>query len=367
MRILHVFKTYKPDNFAGVERVIWQLATDGVAYGLESEVFCLSPNPHPQTVAVDGHLVHRAKQDLYLASTGLSITGFSTFHRLALNADVVHYHFPWPWMDVAHLLTRPAKPSVVTYHSDVVRQKNLDRLYAPLRDAFLGSVDAIVATSPNYANSSPVLQRFAQKTTSIPIGLASPTAPLRHDLERWQSTVGDGFFFFLGALRYYKGLTFLVEAARITGLPVVVAGDGELRDFVERANLPNVCLLGSVDENDKRALLALCRAFVFPSHLRSEAFGVALLEAAFAGRPMISCEIGTGTSFVNLDRETGIVVPPANADELARAMQRLAGDETLCDRYGAAARERATKLFSSDSMIKSYSAMYSSLTARPGR
>lgn len=366
MRILHVFKTYKPDNFAGVERVIWQLATDGQAHGLESEVFCLSRRPDPPTVAVDGHLVHRAREDLYVASTGLSLSGFGEFRRHASNADVIHYHFPWPWMDVAHLVMRPSKPTVVTYHSDVVRQKNLDRLYAPVRDMFLGSVDAIVATSPNYAKSSPVLQKFADKTTSVPIGLAAAEAPLQANMDRWQASVGTGFFFFLGALRYYKGLTFLVEAARQTGLPVVIAGSGELSDFVAQQGLANVRGLGNVKEDDKRALLALCKAFVFPSHLRSEAFGVALLEAAFAGKPMISCEIGTGTSFVNLDQETGIVVPPGDVSALARAMQRLAGDEVLCDRYGATARQRAEKFFSSEVMVKSYRDIYTSLvgTAR---
>lgn len=361
MRILHVFKTYKPDNFAGIERVIWQLAVDGLAYGLHSEIFCLSPNPHPQTVSVDGHLVHRARQDLYLASTGLSLSGFGEFRRLARDADIIHYHFPWPWMDIAHLLVRPSKPSVVTYHSDIVRQKSLVRLYAPLQEAFLRSVDTIVATSPNYAKSSPVLQRFARKTISIPIGLASLEAPLQAVLDRWRSIVGEGFFLFLGALRYYKGLTFLVEAAKLTGLPVVIAGEGELFEFIKQQNLPNIHLLGSVDEHDKRALLSLCKAFVFPSHLRSEAFGVALLEAAFAGKPMISCEIGTGTSYVNLDGTTGIVVPPGDTAKLAQAMRDLAENQKLCDRYGVAARSRAEGLFSNRSMIKSYRELYNSL------
>src|SRR5690606_19545518 len=116
-------------------------------------------------------------------------------------------------------------------------------------------------------------------------------------IEAWRERLGGEFFLFVGALRYYKGLKFLVEAARQTGLPVVLAGQGQLEPGLE---LPaNVTLLGAVSEADKAALLALCRAFVFPSHLRSEAFGVALLEAAFAGVAMISCEIGTGTSYVN--------------------------------------------------------------------
>ena len=110
-------------------------------------------------------------------------------------------------------------------------------------------------------------------------------------------------------------------------------------------------------------LLALCRAFVFPSHLRSEAFGVALLEAARAGRPMISCEIGSGTSYVNRDGETGIVVAPRDAPALARAMAQLVGDEALAKAMGAAARERYETLFGADAMADAYLDLYRELLA----
>ena len=131
-----------------------------------SSASVLAPARRP--IHLGHHWVHQARQDLYLASTGLSLSAFSSFARLAASADLIHYHFPWPMMDLLHLATQAGKPSVVTYHSDVVRQEVLGALYRPLMWRFLSSVDRIVATSPNYLASSEVLQKFRHKTEVIP-------------------------------------------------------------------------------------------------------------------------------------------------------------------------------------------------------
>ncbi|WP_151030200.1 glycosyltransferase, partial [Citrobacter cronae] len=163
-------------------------------------------------------------------------------------ADLVHYHFPWPFMDVVHFASRLRKPTVVTYHSDIVKQKYLLKLYAPLMHRFLGSVDAIVATSPNYVRSSPVLSRYAPKV--IPLGIDPATYPTVPSsvCARWQSRFPERFFLFVGALRYYKGLDYLIEACREVPYPVVILGRGpmecELKARVARLGLLNVHFVG---------------------------------------------------------------------------------------------------------------------------
>jgi len=137
-----------------------------------------------------------------------------------------------------------------------------------------------------------------------------------------------------------------------------------MHDDIVAAGLPNVTMVGPVGDQDKAALLQLCTAFVFPSHLRSEAFGVALLEAAFAGKAMISCELGTGTSYVNVDGETGIVVPPENAEALTAAMKRLWSDEAKCLHLGRAAAERANMLFTAQAMTQRYIELYKKLSGQ---
>jgi rhamnosyl/mannosyltransferase len=367
MKILHVFKTYLPDSFTGIERVIWEIAETTRGFGVETEVLSVSRNADPAEVPVAHHLSVRARQDLYVASTGLSLALFREFRRRAATADIVHYHFPWPMMDLLEVLTPPHRPTIVTYHSDIVRQKTLLRLYRPLMHRFLGSVDRIVATSPNYVQSSDVLKRYSTKLSVIPIGLSAqpPVDPRR--LARYREQVGEGFFLFVGALRYYKGLPVLVEAAKATGLPVVIAGKGEDEALIRAANLPNVTYLGPVSDEDKWALLQLCGTFVFPSHLRSEAFGVALLEAARAGRAMISCEMGTGTSYVNLDGDTGLVIAPNDAGALAEAMQRLAADTGMRTAMAGRARQRYEQHFTAAAMGEAYMALYRQLVAEVPR
>jgi rhamnosyl/mannosyltransferase len=306
---------------------------------------------------VGQHLSHQSRQDAYIASTGLSLSVARDFRRLAAKADIIHYHFPWPMMDLVHLLVRPKKPSVVTYHSDVVKQQGLLRLYQPLMHRFLRSVDALVATSPNYAASSPVLARYRDKLSIIPIGIGPLVNVNANSLLTNSPQMRSGFFLFLGAMRYYKGLPFLLEAARQTGLPIVLAGSGNPGEIPA-----SVTVLGEVSEAEKQALLEACTAFVFPSHLRSEAFGVALLEAARAGKPMVSCEIGTGTSYVNENGVTGLTIPPADPAALAAAMQSLWSDSPRREQMGAAARARYEKLFTAKQMGDSYAALYQRLT-----
>src|SRR3546814_1288639 len=121
----------------------------------------------------DLHVCHRSRLDFEFASTGFSVSVFRDFAQLIKTVDIVHYHFPWPMMDLAHFANRVKKPTILTYHSDVVKQKQLLKLYQPLQRRFLASVDRIVAESPNYAASSPVLARFDHKVSIIPIGQAA--------------------------------------------------------------------------------------------------------------------------------------------------------------------------------------------------
>ncbi|MCC0035286.1 MAG: glycosyltransferase [Hoeflea sp.] len=373
MRVLHFYKTYWPDTFGGVERTIHALTKGSCTHGIHSDVLALSNNPAPTPFMLDGHTVHQVRCDLELASTGFSRAAFSRFAALSKDADVIHYHFPWPFMDLVELLSRHRKPVVVTYHSDIVKQKLLSIVYRPLMHNFLGRANCIVATSPNYLSTSPILQRYRAKTKIIPLGLDEADYP-SVDPEKiafWQDRFPGGFFLFIGVLRYYKGIHILFEAAKQTGLPVVVIGGGNMEDQLKaRARTENVAqfhMTGPLSDEDKIALLRLSRALIMPSHLRSEAFGLSLVEAAMFAKPMISCEIGTGTSFVNKDGETGLVIPPNDVESLSNAMRRLWGDRQKADRFGEAARIRYLSHFTAERMVSSYATLYRSLVAKANR
>lgn len=367
MRVLHFYKTSFPDSTGGIEQVINQIGIGAVRQGFRTDVLSLTREMVPRTVEVNGYHVHRARLDLEIASTGFSTSAFLRFSQLAKKADVIHYHFPWPFMDVVHFATRIKKPTIVTYHSDITRQKSLLRLYRPLQNRFLGDVDCIVATSPNYLATSPVLARYREKVRVIPIGLGKSTYP-RPDpekLTKWRSLLGPRFFLFVGVLRYYKGLHILLEAAKGTNFPIVIVGAGptedELKAQAKILALNNVHFFGHLPELDKVALLELSSAVVFPSHLRSEAFGISLLEGAMYGKPMISSEIGTGTTYINIKGETGLVVPPSDPAALRQAMQYLWDNEDEARALGQRAEQRYWKHFTAEKMVDGYANLYRQL------
>ena len=370
MRVLHFYKTYYPDTVGGIEQVIRQMCVGTGRLGVSNTVLSLSREKDLRPIEFEGHTVHRVPLDFELASNACSVAALGALARLAREADVVHYHFPWPFMDLAHFVSRVRKPTVVTYHSDIVRQKSLLRLYQPLKHRFLRNVDAIVASSPNYLASSPVLARYRDKTSVIPFGLDQNSYPQPDParLAYWRERIGPKFFLFVGVLRYYKGLHVLLDAVAGLDYPVVIVGAGPeeaaLKAQAARLGLKQVQFVGAVDEHDKVALLTLAYAMAFPSHLRSEAFGVSLLEGAMFGKPMISCEIGTGTSYINIGGETGLVIPPADTQALRTAMRTLWDKPELARAMGARAGQRFEQVFTSAQMAASYTALYRDVLAR---
>ncbi|MNN22926.1 Alpha-D-kanosaminyltransferase [compost metagenome] len=270
-------------------------------------------------------------------------------------------------MDLVHFASDLKKPSVVTYHSDIIRQKHLLRLYRPLMNRFLHSADRIVAASPNYLHTSDVLQQFQHKTQVIPYGLnkAGYPQPDSDRMAHWRQKLGDKFFLFVGVMRYYKGLHILLDALKDLDYPTVIVGAGpleaELHAQAAALGLRNVHFLGRLGDEDKVALLQLSYAIVFPSHLRSEAFGISLLEGAMYGKPMISSEIGTGTSYINIHDETGLVVPPSNPSAFREAMRTLWENPVLAAQMGEKAQARYQNLFTADEMGRKWSVLYEEL------
>lgn len=371
MKVLHVYRTYFPDTQGGAEEVVRQICRNTKYQGIESRVFYPSTNPNPAVIQSDEGQLIRVKKNFEIASCGFCLGGLGEFRRQVDWADIVHYHFPWPFADFMHLATKVRRPSIVTYHSDIVRQRLLGSVYSPLMNRFLSSMDRIVATSQNYADSSDILGDYPDKVSVIPIGIDESSYPdtTVKDLEQVEQTYGRDFFLFVGVWRYYKGLQFLLEALQGRPYKAVIVGTGpeeqHLKSLVNKLGLTNVIFPGYADDLTKVALLKLCRAFVLPSHLRSEAFGVTLLESAMAGKPMISTEIGTGTSHINRHRETGLVVSPGDPQALRDAMDLLYNEPEESARLGSNARERFENHFTGQRMAQSYKAVYQDLLGGP--
>ena len=370
IRTLHVYKTAFPSSKGGVEVFMDTLCNTTSVLGVENTIFSLADKPSCKPISLPKYNVVQAKQNLFIASTGFSFSAFSRFSELATEADIIHYHFPNPFADLLHFVCRIKKPTIVTYHSDIIKQKYLLKLYRLLMSKFLRSIDRIVSTSPNYFATSDVLQKFSQKVTVTPIGLNKDDYPPINDkrLGYWRERLSQPFFLFIGVLRYYKGLHFALDAISGTSIQLAIAGtDGiehELRTHAKQNKLDNVHFLGFVNDEDKVALLNLCHGFILPSHMRSEAFGISLLEAAAYGKPLISCEIGTGTSFVNIDKETGLVVEPSSPKALRQAMQYLLENLDKAAEFGRNSQKRYETYFTAEKQAQTYHQLYQELLGR---
>ena len=364
MRVLHVLKTFFPDTYGGIEQVVHTLASHTQSLDVENRVLVLTPGEPRRGIEPAGYEVIRYKRDLYVASTGFSISLLANFKKEAEWADVMHMHFPWPYADLCYLLRGINKPSLISYHSDVVNQVQLNKLYAPLRDRYLAKMSRIYAASPGIMESSPVLQKFKDKTRLITYGIEHFAQIPAEDLavHAWQEKFGSRFFLFLGALRYYKGLHVLIDALKGRDYPTVIVGRGDqeeaLKQQAKELGLTNLHFVPEVNNEEKRTLMRSAYGFVFPSHMPSEAFGIVLAEAAQQGLPMISCEIGTGTSYVNLDGETGLVVPPSDSVAFGQALDAFWNQPEQVEVWGRGAMQRYEENFKAETMARRYMGAY---------
>lgn len=362
MKILHVYRTYFPDTQGGLEEAIRQICLNTRALGVQSRVLTLSASADPETISLEEAEVYRYKLDFEIASCGFSLAALKAFKQHVEWADIIHYYFPWPFADILHFSMRPNKPVIITYISDIVRQKNLMKLYRPLMHRFLNSADRIVVTSPNHLSNSPILGLYKDKTCVIPLGLNRSSYPsidnqLKSDLK---AKYGQGFFLFIGVFRYYKGLKYLIEAAANQPYKIVIAGKGrpaeiaELKQQVVDLKAQNIYFAGSISDQEKVAMIDLSTAVVLPSIHASEAFGITLLEGAMFAKPVISTELGTGTTYINQHNITGLVVRPKDTQELRQAMSDLYENPDLAKKLGQGALERYQTVFTGSRMGAMY-------------
>ncbi len=371
MKVLQVSKFYPP-VMGGIESVAWELTEGLNRAGIACQVLCSDQESHTvRERAPSGYDVLRVASWGRLLSTSIAPSMPLHLRRLALEHDIVHVHMPDPMAALA-LLAAPARTRVVVHwHSDVIRQRRALKLYEPLQNWLLRRADAVVVTSPPYAESSAVLAPWRHKVSVIPIGISDnrgfacslQAAALRQRFGHRR------IVFALGRMTYYKGFDVLIDAA--AALPddcvVLIGGHGELlehyRSMVASRGLADkVHLLGQVKDHELESHFEACDIFCMSSTVRAEAYGVAMLEAMMMGKPAVATDIaGSGVPWVNRHGETGLNVPAGDAAALGAALRLLAEDEPLRLRMGRAARQRYEDHFTAATMTRHFSDLYAAL------
>lgn len=356
-KVIHVYKTFFPETKGGGEQVIYFLCKDLAKHNIESKVLCLTGDKYKSVTKFDGIEVIRYPYTTNFASCPLSISLLKNFRKEIAWADIIHYHYPWPFGDLLSLLAPKNKKQIVTYHSDIIKQKILKKFYYPLEQYFLSKVDKIIATSPNYVSTSENLKKFQYKTEVVTLGINPKlySKPNAKQCSIIKNKFGDNFILFIGQLRYYKGLHLLITAMKDIKANLVIIGQGteelKLKNLCKQEGIDNVHFLGQLQDEEKVNYLNSCYALALTSHLRSEAFGIALLEGAMFAKPLISCRIGTGTEYININNETGFTVP-TESGHIKDAIVALLKNPDLAKKMGQNAKKRFDKLFTSEAMAK---------------
>ncbi|MDB5081164.1 MAG: glycosyl transferase group 1 [Chloroflexi bacterium] len=383
MKILYIYKDYYP-VLGGIENHIRFLAEAMQARGHEVEVLVTSRDRRTRREVINGVPVLKTARWLDLSSAPLSPRLAWEYWRRVLSKNrpaIVHLHAPYPPGELAWLagsflpgFGRKGPAAVLTYHSDIIKQKRLLTFYAPFLRAVLRRVNVILPTSPGYIKSSPFLQPLEAKCQPVPLGIelerfAGVPEVVPAKLAEIRAKPGP-LLLFTGRLRYYKGLQYLIEAmpAIAPEARLVIVGVGpqeaELKGLTDRLGLAErVVFAGEVSDAELPAYYAATDIFVLPACERSEAFGLVQLEAMAAAKPVVSTELGTGTSYVNQHGETGLVVPPADPAALAGAVNKLLWDAELRQEMGQRGQLRARAEFSLTKMVNRLEEIYIRLSS----
>jgi len=373
VRVTMVNKYYSPPHLGGVETVVRYLS-EGLAERAGAQVtavVCNESRARAEETIAGVHIVRLPRRfALSSAPIALGMPGaLRSAARSTTPPDVIHLHQPYPWGDLAWLQANPDIPTVVSYHSDIVRQKRLLAAYKPFLERVLDRADLIVTSSPNMIANSPFLAPRASKCRVVDYGLhveeiADPPASVLARAEQIRAEhAGRSIVLFVGRLVYYKGADVLVRAMASVDADVVFVGrgplEGELREIAVAAGIiDRVSFVPPLDDADLAAYYHAADVFALPSVARSEAFGLVQIEAHAAGTPAISTDLPTSVPYANLHDVTGPTVPVGDIAALAAGLNRLLTDDELRARLGAAARERALSQFTIAHMVDGFLSAY---------
>ena len=367
MKVLLLYKDYHP-VVGGIENHIRLLARGLRAEGVEARVLVTNTGTSTQHETIDGAPVTKTGRQAHILSTPISLSYLTELRRQSAMVDLVHLHSPYPFAELAQLLLGRAKPMVISYHSDIVRQKRTGKLYAPFQRKILKRAALVAASSPAYIESSPFLREVHKKCRVIHYGIETErfeeTEQIRREALRLRNQYGHlPLLLFIGRLRHYKGVDVLIRAMRLIKARLLVVGTGPMQeawqDLVRaERQADNVVFLGDSSEEETLAARYAADLFVLPSTNRAEALGIVQLEAMACGMPVVCTELGTGTSYVNRDGQTGLVVPPNNPQALAAAINKLIANPAMRTWMGAKGRMRVKAEFSFQRMIDTTISFY---------
>jgi glycosyltransferase involved in cell wall biosynthesis len=379
MRIAIITSTFPPYR-GGMGRVAETDARQQAALG--HDVTVLTPERRAEADAAASGLPYRVKAlPVWLRLPNVSNGVFVPTAAGALGRyDLVVLHYPFYgaaepiW--VARLLGRRGK-LMIYYHMDVLGAGWLRPFIAVhsrhVMPQILRHADLVAVTTEDYArhgNLAPVMaarpRLFRELRLCVDVDRFTPGPRDAGLMARYGLAEGDRVVVILGGLdraHYFKGLDNLLLAMTSPGLAgakLLIIGSGDLRseyeDQAKRLGLGGrVTFTGGVADGDLPAHLRLGSVFAFPSVDKSEAFGLAALEAMACGVPVVASDLA-GVRTIVREGETGRRVPVGSASALGMALSEVLADEPHRRAMGEAARAMTVREYSETARLEAWRA-----------
>jgi len=370
MKILQIGKFYPIRG--GVEKVMYDLMVGISQRNFYCDMLCaVTEQQKPGIIKLNDYarLMCMATW-IKLSATMISPAMIIKLRKIKHEYDIIHIHHPDPMACLALFLSGYKGKVVLHWHSDILKQKMLLRLYRPLQHWLIKRADVIVGTTPVYVQRSPFLKQVQDKITNIPIGINELMAEPDSVARIKEQYSGKKIIFSLGRLVEYKGYEYLIESAKYLNdsYIILIGGCGNLKGKLQQqinelGVSEKVELLGFIpDDKDIAAYFMACDLFCISSIWKTEAFGIVQIEAMSCGKPVVAtCIEGSGVSWVNKAGVSGYNVEPQNAEALAGAIEKIVSDSQHYAELSAGARRRYETMFTQEIMIDKCLKLYHDL------
>lgn len=361
MKILQIGKFYP--IIGGIEKVMYDLTSGMADHDVECDMLCAN-NDTTEKKLIIKELSRKNRIIICptlkkLFSTMLSPRMISELKHRCNSYDIIHIHHPDPMAAVALYFSNYKGKVVLHWHSDIIKQAKLLKLYAPLQSWLVRRANTIVGTTPVYIANSTYLKDVQDKCTFLPIGI-NDLKWSESEVERIRSQYpGKKIIFSLGRLVEYKGYQYLIESAKHLSdeYIILIGGAGPLRDSMQQQidaeNLNDkVKLLGRVSEEDLPNYFHAIDIYCLSSMMKTEAFAIVQVEAMSCCKPVVSTRIpGSGVPWVNAHQESGLTVEICSSKALSDAFKAILEDDNLYQKLAQGARKRYETMFRKEVMI----------------
>ena len=368
MRVLH-FAKYSFLRTGGMERHVEVLTRALAARGVDVTVLSYDSSRTAAPRNEDGVWVEPVPTVAGVSSQSIAPRLVTRSRRLARERrfDVIHQHWPDPFAHLAASMVPGGPAHVVTWHTDILRQRVLGPLYQALAPLTLTRPDAVIGATHAHLKSLQIA-RFAppERRHVIPFGIDvrpfTPTQQVLNEARALRAKHGGGpLVFALGRHVYYKGFDVLIRAMARVPAVLILGGEGPLTPMLRQQAETvgaRVRLVGNIPEPQLPSYFHACDVFCLPSVAKTEAFGLVQAEAMACAKPLVNTALDNGVNELAPNDICALTVTPGDDDALATALQKILSDSATATRLGVAGRDRVNTSFTVNAMVTKTLALY---------